>query len=805
MLAIYDYMTKANDPRFVALAAGIGLLASFAALSLLHHVRRSTGPMRHVWLAVAATSFGFGIWATHFIALLAFTPGVPSAFNVSLTLLSLAASICLAGASLAAAVASRAAIGTYLGGVMVGVGIAAMHYTGMAAFEVKGRINWDPGLVSLSILLGAVLEAAALFAGLRSDSLKARMLGAVLLTFAIGTNHFTALGAATIVPHSSVEFSGIALRETWLVLAVAAVSAIVVILAFAGIAIDLSARTREFARMRDLSNATVEGLLLCDDQTIVTVNDSFAVLSGSPADRLIGLSLEQSIPNKITRAKLLQRPNEAIEGELRQANGSKIPVELIMHPITFDGKPHRAIAVRDLRARKLAEQQIHFLAHYDTLTGIPNRASFNKRLEEDIKYALATGRPLALLCLDLDHFKEVNDLFGHAAGDKLLQFVARQIHGVLDSNQMLARLGGDEFAVVAPGLFSEAAAGRIAERILEVLHVMPENSELPAPVLSSIGIAICPRDATSRSELLCYADTALYCAKRDGRGTYRFFEASMGAAIRDRSRLESDLRQALEHGEFRLVYQPIKNIRTNRFTGFEALVRWKHPSRGEVLPSEFIPIAEDTGVILPLGNWVLREACREAASWAAPLSVAVNISAAQIHTAGFANTVHEILTETGLARSRLVIEVTETALIRDLTRAQEVLGQIKMLGVRIAMDDFGTGYSSLSNLRAFPFDKIKIDKSFIQSVNVNSQQAAIVRSVIGLGRALNLKVLAEGVENQAELEFLEDEACDEVQGFLIGIPRNIDVFREITHPGNAARRQSTVVPLPPNVASMRSA
>ncbi len=804
MLAIYNYMTNANDLRLVVLAAAIGLLASFAALSLLHHLRRSTGPMRHVWLWVSATSTGFGIWATHFIALLAFIPGVPAAYNVPLTLLSLATAICLTGASLAAGVRSRAGIGTYLCGVIAGGGIAAMHYTGMAAFEVQGRITWDPGLVSVSILLGAPLEAAALFAGLRSDSLKARAVGSVMLTLAISIHHFTAMGSATIVPDPTVEFSGIALKETWLVVAVAAVSAGIVVLAFAGIAIDLRARAQQFSRVRDLANAAVEGLLLCDGETIATVNDSFAALSGLSPSKLIGLSLGQCIPDKITRIKLVQRQNEAIEGELRQADGSKIPVELIMRPITFGEKPHRAIAVRDLRARKLAEEQIHFLAHYDTLTGIPNRGSFNKKLEKDIKFALTTGQRLAVLCLDLDHFKEVNDLFGHAAGDKLLQFVARQVQSVLDSNQMVARLGGDEFAVIAPGLFSEAAAGRIAERILEVLHVMPQDFELPAPVLSSIGIAICPRDATTRSELLGFADTALYRAKKEGRGTYRFFEGSMAAEIRNRCQFENDLRQALDHGEFRLVYQPIKNIRTDRFTGLEALVRWKHPARGEVLPSEFIPIAEDTGIILALGDWVLRESCREAAGWPAPLSVAVNVSAAQLHTAGFANSVQEILLESGLAPSRLIIEVTETALIRDMTRAQETLKQVKKLGVRIAMDDFGTGYSSLSNLRAFPFDKIKIDKSFIQAVNLNPQQAAIVRHVLGLGRALNLKVLAEGVETEAELEFLEDEACDEVQGFLIGIPRAIEAFRELTHPGKATGKEPAGIPLVPRAISRRS-
>ena len=283
-----------------------------------------------------------------------------------------------------------------------------------------------------------------------------------------------------------------------------------------------------------------------------------------------------------------------------------------------------------------------------------------------------------------------------------------------------------------------------------------------------------PDDAAERHELISNADTALHRAMNEGCNTYQFYKPSLRPALRDRHFLETELRLALGRGVFRLVYQPIKKIRTDMCTGFEVLLRWSHPTRGEISPAEFIPLAEDTGVILPLGEWVLREACREAASWAEPLIVAVNVSAVQLHHPSFATTVHEILFSTGLAASRLVLEVTETALVRDMNLALTMLRRIKMLGVRFAMDDFGTGYSSLSNLRAFPFDKIKIDKSFVKSVDVNNQGAAIVRSVLGLGHALNLTVVAEGVETPAELAFLQAEAGDEAQGFLIGIPKEIE-------------------------------
>jgi diguanylate cyclase len=471
-----------------------------------------------------------------------------------------------------------------------------------------------------------------------------------------------------------------------------------------------------------------------------------------------------------------------------------------LRPVDFAGKPHHAIAVRDLQARKNAEQHIRFLAHHDSLTGVPNRSSFDKRLEQEIQLTLATGRKLAVLCLDLDRFKEVNDLFGHATGDKMLQSVAKRIAGLLDDSQMLARLSGDEFAIIAPGLSNPAVAGRIAEAILEVLQTGGDTVEPDAPISTSIGIALCPDDATDRHALLTHADTALYRAKNEGRGTYRFFEASMGAAVHDRRLLEHDLRQAIARKELRLVYQPLKEIPGGKVVGFEALLRWRHPTRGEVPPTEFIPIAEDTGVIMSIGEWVLREACREAATWTQPLTVAVNVSAVQIHNANFAHAVHEILFETGLPPSRLELEVTETALVRDLNRALATLRRIKMLGVRIAMDDFGTGYSSLSNLRAFPFDKIKIDGSFIKSVHVNDQAAAIVRSVLGLGRALDLPVLAEGVETAAELEFLEREKCDEAQGFLLGRPADIDSFARVTN--GADEDDSIVVPMLPKTSSM---
>jgi diguanylate cyclase len=783
MLKVYNCIATEHDLRLVGLAAFICVLASVTAINLLRHARKSKGRMRSLWIAVSAISTGFGIWATHFVAMLAFEPGIPSGYNITLTLLSLVAAIVLTGAGLAVSLTPNWRHGPWVGGAIVAGGIAAMHYTGMAAFEVAGIVLWDPALVIASIVLGGAIGAVALPVGLHGDQEKWKIGGALLLTLAICSHHFTAMGAVSIIPYPSIAVSESAVPAGWLAIGVAIASVGLIVLALAAVVLDIRDHRRselETDRMRDLADASVEGLLVCDGDMIVSVNRSFSSLTGLTTADLAGKTLESCFPDQVARAELLARPNQPVEMDLRHSDGSLTPVELILRPIVFAGRPHHVVAVRDLKARKDAEEHIYFLAHHDALTSLPNRSNFNARIDQEIA-ALTTGNRLAVLCLDLDRFKEVNDLFGHAAGDKVLQLVASRVSAVLGERQMLARLGGDEFAILMPDVANPAAAGRFAETILEALRAPGSSDPADSHIATSIGIAICPDDASNRQSLLSHADTALYRAKTEGRNTYRFFEAKMGAEVRERRLIEHDLRLAMARDELRLSYQPQHDAKSGNVVGFEALLRWKHPTRGEISPGIFIPIAEETGAILPIGDWVLRTACREAASWPQPLKIAVNVSAVQLYNASFFQELHQVLIETGLSPRRLEIEITETALVRDFNRALAMLRQIKGLGVAIAMDDFGTGYSSLSNLRAFPFDRIKIDRSFIKSVNSNGQAATIVRAVLGLGRGLGLPVLAEGVETGEELQFLKDEMCDEVQGYLLGRPAAIDSFRQYTH------------------------
>ncbi|MBM6579223.1 EAL domain-containing protein [Microvirga sp. BT689] len=778
MLTVYNCIVSEHDLRLVALAALVCALASLTAINLLHHVGRADRRVWGIWLGIAATATGFGIWATHFIAMLAFSPALPTAYNVSLTVTSLLAAVMLTGIGFGVALLPVSAAMPWLGGAIVGGGIAVMHYTGMAAFEVAGIITWHPPLVAASILLGGLIGALALWVGLRSHTLSARLTGALLLTLAICSHHFTAMGAVAITPDNAIEISASAIPSNWLAVGVAFISLLILLLAFIALTIDLRERRRdslEMQRMRDLTDAAVEGLVLCDGDTIVTVNESFANLTGLKPEQIVGASLAAWVPDRPKRDALFALPGQAVETELRNGEGALLPVELIARRINYNGIPHNVVAFRDLRDRRDAEAQIRYLAHHDPLTGLDNRASFDHRLDREIRFHRRARRQLALLCLDLDGFKEVNDLYGHATGDRVLQDIAKHFSSALGEGQVLARLGGDEFAIIAPLVTDPAQVGQFADTLLKGLRW--EQEGVPAGLVSvSVGIALYPSDGKDRTELLSSADAALYRAKTEGKGIYRFFEAAMGAQIRERRGIEHDLRSAIANHELSLAYQPQAQVETGEVNGFEVLLRWNHPTRGPVSPTVFIPIAEESGLILKIGEWVMQGACREAASWMRPLTIAVNVSALQLTSDGFVDFVERTLNETGLPPERLEIEITETALIRDPNRALQSLQKLKAIGVKLAMDDFGTGYSSLSNLRAFPFDKIKIDRSFIHAVHINPQAAAIVRAVLGLGRGLGLPVIAEGVETSEELDFLGLEGCMEAQGYLFGRPAPIQDF-----------------------------
>jgi len=439
--------------------------------------------------------------------------------------------------------------------------------------------------------------------------------------------------------------------------------------------------------------------------------------------------------------------------------------------------------------------QIARLAHYDPLTDLPNRVLFQKSLVEALARRARKGDQLAVHFIDLDRFKTVNDTLGHPLGDALLREAAERLRNCVREGDTVARLGGDEFAVVQTGLSDMAGATRLAGRVVEAMSAPFELHGHQVVIGASVGVSAAPSDGEDADELLKKADMALYRAKADGRGAFHFFERAMDEQLQARRALELDLRRALQDGEFELFYQPLYHLDDERVTGCEALLRWRHPERGMVSPADFIPLAEEIGLIVPLGEWVLRTACAEAVRWPTHVRLAVNLSPAQFRDRGLVTTVVSALASSGLPAQRLELEITESVLLQDSAANMTMLHDLKALGVRISMDDFGTGYSSLSYLRSFPFDKIKIDQTFVRDILHDSDAMAIIKAVLDLGSSMGVTTTAEGVETQAQLDALRGQGCAEIQGYFISRPAPAVEIARMLGVGSAGSAPSVSPPI----------
>ncbi len=780
MLDVFTCLTDQHNPWLVALAGVICLFAAWTALSLTDRARAAFGRGRALWTAAGALATGGGVWATHFVAMLAFQPNVPIGYDLGVTALSVALAVGLTGVGLG--VNLRGGILPALGGGgLLGAAIGAMHYTGMAAVRAPATLSYDSGLVAASLVIGGVGAAAALALTAGRGGLPRRAVAAGLLTAGICGLHFTAMAAARLIPTEALLVPS-PTAPTGLAAAVAAITMMILVLSLAGSIVDQRLATRaarEAARLRasetrfrQLAEVTFEGIAIHAEGRVLDVNRAMTRLLGHAPEEIIGFPVLNFVApthhEEVRRAAAT--PHQPREIALLHADGSVVDVEILAETIEHDGRPARVVAVRDLRERKQAEERLRHMAHHDLLTQLPNRALFNDRLDQALAQAERDGGAVAVLCLDLDRFKAVNDLLGHHGGDALLQQVAQRLLRAANDQDTVARFSGDEFVVLQTRIAQPAGAEAAAKRMVAALGAPFDLDGQPVLIGTSIGIALYPQDARAGEDLLRNADTALYRAKADGRGTYRFFEAEMDARLQERRRLERDLQQALLGNQLAVHFQPLGDCSTQAIVGFEALVRWNHPERGQVAPSDFIPMAEETGLIVPLGEWVLREACREAVRWPDSIRVAVNLSPVQFRHADLAERVIAILKDTGLPPERLELEVTEGVLIDDSARALSTLKALKQAGIRISLDDFGTGYSSLSYLQSFPFDKIKIDRSFIGNMPTNEDSRSIVRAIIALARSLRITVTAEGVETEEQLRLLRSEDCNQVQGYLLGRP-----------------------------------
>ena len=449
-----------------------------------------------------------------------------------------------------------------------------------------------------------------------------------------------------------------------------------------------------------------------------------------------------------------------------KADGSEIEVLTFGRRVPFEGKDGFLVTAVDITERRKAEARIAYMAHHDNLTGLPNRVKFREHLDQALERNGNGEERIGVLCIDLDLFKSVNDSFGHPVGDRLLKMVAERLHDVMPAEALGARLGGDEFAMIVKRNPTPRELNDLSATLIARVSAPYVVDGLELVIGASVGIAMSPGDGATGDDLLRNADMALYRAKSEGGGAHCFFEKEMDRQAQTRRALEFDLRHALPNGEFELHYQPLVDVAANRIVAFESLIRWRHPERGMISPAEFIPVAEDIGLIVTLGEWVLREACSEAAKWPADIKVAVNLSPIQFRSRNLVQTVIAALAHSGLAPTRLELEITESLFLAETEANLATLHQLRSLGVRISMDDFGTGYSSLSYLRSFPFDKIKIDRSFVRDLAERQDCVAIVKAISGLGQSLNISTTAEGVETEDQLDRLRAMGCTEVQGFL---------------------------------------
>ena len=945
-------MAVTYNAWLVALSYLIAAVASFTALELGSRVTLSAPRAARIWLISGAFAMGIGIWSMHFVGMLAFHLGVPLAYDVPITLISLLPAVATSALALLAIRRGNAGWrAVMMSALLMGSGIVAMHYTGMAAIRMQPPIEYDVALVAASALIAVAASFGALHIAFRTRAqasanvLRPRLAAALVMGAAICGMHYTGMAATLFVPGSICISTPLGVDPAWLAGMVGGGSFLVLTMTLVASVFDarlgdqnarmatglrsanaelqaraealaakMTAEARESeARVRAVVDSALDCIIAMDAHgRVLDFNPAAERTFGYRRTEIIGTKLAEKIIPVAYReqhargmerylstgqAKVLGRRIEIIA---MRADGTEFPVELAITVTSIGGAPVFTAHLRDLTSRRTAEQslrlrglaiessvngvlivnhrdpdcsieyanpafrritgytqeeilgqnfqtllrthgndagvasvreglqarrevrvllrnyrkdgslfwndlfiapvldgsgamthsvvivhdvtatvtqqeELHQLANYDALTGLPNRTLFGERLARAISEASPTSRPFLILFVDVDQFKFINDSLGHSAGDELLRGVAARLQSCLRGDDTIARLGGDEFVILlARGAIGDDAMATIVNRILAAVAepMMVAGHELRTTC--SIGVSRYPEDGVDAGALLKNADAAMYLAKRTGGNNVQTFTRDLSNTIDERVLLQSRLHGALGRGEFLLHYQPLVELASGTIVGLEALLRWNHPERGLTSPCTFIPLAEETGVIVPIGDWVLRTACRQLALWEKmglpPLAMSVNVSVRQLLQEGLVAMVAATLREVGLAPGRLDLELTESLLARDADAAIGVLCALRSLGVRLSIDDFGTGYSGLGYLKRLPISRLKIDQSFVRDIHSDPANAAIARAMITLGHSLNLEVLAEGVEKKAERDWLRAAGCKLGQGYFFSRP-----------------------------------
>lgn len=797
-----NHIQGTHDMSIVFLSYLIAVGASYAALDIASRVSAARNSRtRTLWLFGGSVLMGSGIWSMHFVGMLAFSLPVPISYDIGWVILSIIVAILASLVALHVVGRNQLKLkGLFIGGLLMASGIVAMHYFGMNSMRIG--IHYEPIRVTLSIVIAIVASLAALWLSFyfrRVQTWKAvvyKIGSGLVMGAAIAGMHYTGMTAASFHDdHGALNLSGMIMSQQWLAYIITAGTFVILIFALLGVFIDkrISHKDTEIIEQskwyKSLYENHLDGIITIGMQgKIIAINPSAVRILGIDADTYLGqhastmLELHHESYRQLTQEAFVTSLKAGIVKRLSTViihrEGHEVSLDSMTVPVTIEGNIQGTYLIfRDITEEKRTKETIQHLAFHDELTNLPNRRLFKSTLEETIRLCFKRNTRFAVLVLDIDRFKMINDSLGHAFGDHFLRMVADRLRQATEGLDVkIARMGGDEFTLICCGDPIEDLATYVAERIMEFIQVPYRLLDNDFYVSASIGGAIYPDHGVDAEQLLKKADTAMYNVKRNGKNAFLFYSALLDENTLNKIELEGALRKAVENKELLVHYQPQINQRNNQLIGLEALLRWNNPKMGQVPPATFIPIAEETGLIREIGEWVLREACRQMQQWQQQygwnIPVSVNLSTQQFHQDNLVGTIKSILTETKLAPEFLDLEITESMMM-DANRSSQILTELSELGIQISLDDFGTGYSSLSYLKLFPIHKLKIDRSFIKDIVKSEDDKAIVATIIAMAHHLKMNIIAEGVETEDQLRFLLDNGCDDIQGYYYSKPLTV--------------------------------
>jgi diguanylate cyclase (GGDEF)-like protein len=751
MIRLVSCITEQHNWPLLLVAICVCAAGNLAAVFMLSRARQCVKAHRNVWLAIAGTVLGGTIWATHFIAMLSYS--IPVSYQVMETGLSIVAAVAISCLASFTSLYIPGRQGAVAAGIFVGLAIGTMHAIGLSAISASVFMEASTTTTLAAWLLGGALAIASMLLLSRQISGERLVWAAMLIVAAVCTHHLVSMSGLSVTPLIADTTEALTfLDRIGIAAGVCIVSSLLIAVGVAALFFD-----RHLTDVKGLANATFEAVVLTRAEQIVHANERFSSLTGKLVAILKFLPLSDF---------LLDR--QGSQGILKSLNGP-LPIEIVEGVIEYRGRETSVFGLRDISERLEINRQLTHLASHDPLTGLLNRRSFNSQSEAVIAEARAGGTSVALLTLDLDRFKSINDVHGHADGDLVLQQAAEVLNTSFAGTAIAGRIGGDEFSVLLPGCQSFEAHHAASAFITEFKSVFGKHDKAGALGVS-VGIAAFPDHGADLIQLQNNADAALYRAKSLGKGRICAFDRFLDQQVRTRRRLEEELRGAIGAGELFLLYQPIVDSATVETRGYEALLRWRHPVYGVLSPAVFIEAAEESGSIVDIGKWVLEEACRQAATWDNGLFVAVNVSTRQLLGVDLVDYLSIALKTSRLSPDRLELEIKETSLLEDRADVAGCLEALKSLGIKLVLDDYGIGYSSLSNLRRYPFDKVKIDRSFVAALGADPVAEVIIDCALALGKSIGLAVVVGGIETEQQRALLIGKSPDLLQGFLFGRP-----------------------------------